>query len=334
MEPPRRKGRIPELKQRPKSGNWGSHSATRSSSLLRSHTMNNSYHEQLCLMDRSPSRGQSPSMSLSSPSEDILKKNKDEYERMNKQLRLFAKKQEQLLRVSFYLLLNVAENVRVEEKMRKKNIVKMLIKALERQNVDLLILVITFLKKLSIVRDNKNEMYDLNIVDKFPRLLQTSDVELTQITLSLIFNLSFDGLLRAQMIQVGLLPKLVTFLSDTNHHEIVIKILYHMSLDDKVKSMFTYTECVPLVIDMLILNLNQKADLNLIALCVNLALNKKNAEIMIDNNRLHTLMGRAFKYQDSLLMKLLRNISQHENLRIHFVVSGDVECRLSRVSSN
>lgn len=322
MEPPRRKGRIPELKQRPKSGNWSSHSATRSSSLLRSHTMNNSYHEQLCLMDMSPSsRGQSPSMSASSPNEDILKKNKDEYERMNKQLRLFAKKQEQLLRVSFYLLLNVAENVRVEEKMRKKNIVKMLIKALERQNVDLLTLAVTFLKKLSIVRDNKNEMYELNIVDKFPRLLQTTDAELTQVTLSLIFNLSFDGPLRAKMIHAGLLPKLVTFLSDTNHHEVVIKILYHMSLDDKVKSMFTYTECVPLVIDMLILNLDQKADLNLIALCVNLALNKKNAEIMIENNRLHTLMGRAFKYQDSLLMKLLRNISQHENLRIHFVVS-------------
>lgn len=321
MEPPRRKGRIPELKQRPKSGNWGSHSATRSSSLLRSHTMNNSYHEQLCLMDRSMSREQSPSMSLSSPNEDVLKKNKDEYERMNKQLRVFAKKQEQLLRVSFYLLLNVAENVRVEEKMRKKNIVKMLIKTLERKNVDLLTLVVTFLKKLSIVRDNKNEMYDLNIVEKLPRLLLSSDAELIQITLSLIFNLSFDGPLRAQMIQTGMLPKLVTFLSDTNHHEIVIKILYHMSLDDKVKSMFTYTECVPLVIDMLILNLNQKADLNLIALCVNLALNKKNAEIMIDNNRLHTLMGRAFKYQDSLLMKLLRNISQHENLRIKFVVS-------------
>lgn len=263
-------------------------------------------------------------MSASSPNEDVLKRTKDEYERLNKQLRVFAKKQEQLLRVSFYLLLNVAENVRLEEKMRRKNIVKMLIKALERQNLDLLTLVVTFLKKLSIVKDNKDEMHALNIVDKFPRLLQSSDPDLTQITLSLIFNLSFDGLLRAEMIRVGLLPKLVTFLSDTKHHEMVIKILYHMSLDDKVKSMFTYTECVPLCIDMLILNLNQKADMDLIALCVNLALNKKNAEIMIQDNRLHTLMGRAFKYQDSLLMKLLRNVSQHENLRIHFVVSESI----------
>jgi hypothetical protein len=36
------------------------------------------------------------------------------------------------------------------------------------------------------------------------------------------------------MVKVGLLPKLVSFLSDEKHHEIVTKILYHMSLDDKV----------------------------------------------------------------------------------------------------
>lgn len=85
--------------------------------------------------------------------------------------------------------------------------------------------------------------------------------------------------------------------------------------------MFTYTEAVPLAIDMLLLNLNPKVDMDLIALCINLALNKRNATLMVENNRLHTIMSRAFKYQDSLLMKLMRNISQHESLRNHFVVS-------------
>lgn len=319
MEPPRR--RIPELKQRPKSGNWSNQSVSMTSSLLRSHTLNNSYHDQLSTVQSPINSDQATSMIAIDDNRNDPKKNKEEYERLNKQLRVFAKKQEQLLRVAFYLLLNIAENVKFEEKMRKKNIVKMLIKALERQNIDLLILVVTFLKKLSIVRDNKDEMHNLHIVDKLPRLLQSSQPDLIQVTLKLIFNLSFDGGIRAKMIRVGLLSKLVTFLSDDKHHEVVIRILYHMSLDDKVKSMFTYTECVPLAIDMLILNLNQKVDLDLIALCINLALNKRNAQLMIENNRLHTLMSRAFKYQDSLLMKLLRNISQHENLRIHFVVS-------------
>ncbi|XP_055711983.1 kinesin-associated protein 3 [Phlebotomus papatasi] len=308
MEPPRR--RIPELKQRPKSGNWSSFHGSLSSvnPLVKSRAMNNSYHEFL-----------SNEVECGVKAEKDAKTQKEEYEKLNKQLRIFAKKQEQLLRVAFYLLLNIAENVKLEEKMRKKMIIRMLVKVLERQNIDLLILVVTFLKKLSIVKDNKDEMYEMNVVEKLPRLLQSTHPDLIQVTLKLIFNLSFDGPLRGKMIRVGFLPKLVTFLSDDKHHDIVLKILYHMSMDDKVKSMFTYTDCVPLITDMLLLNLNQKSDMDLIALAINLALNKRNAQIMIENNRLHNLMVRAFKYQDALLMKMIRNISHHENLRIHFV---------------
>jgi hypothetical protein len=32
-----------------------------------------------------------------------------------------------------------------------------------------------------------------------------------------------------------------------NHKLIVLCILYHISLDDKAKSMFTYTDCIPMV---------------------------------------------------------------------------------------
>lgn len=322
MEPPRRRGRIPELKQRPKSGNWSNQSLSMTSSLLRSQTLNSSYHDHLSSSASTNfGRDQSCSaiVSSSSSGENSARAKKEEFDRLAKQLRIFAKKQEQLLRVAFYLLLNIAEDVKVEEKMRRRNITKMLIKTLDRNNAELLILVVTFLKKLSIVRDNKDDMNELDIVDKFPRLLQSTKPDLLQVTLKLILNLSFDGPLRGKMIRAGLLTKLVAFLSDDKHHEIVTRILYHMTLDDKVKSMFTYTECVPLATDMLVLNLNPKVDLDLIALCINLALNKRNAQLMIENNRLHTLMSRAFKYQDSLLMKMLRNISQHESLRGHFV---------------
>lgn len=316
MEPPRR--RIPELKQRPKSGNWSNQSSLlrMTSSLHRSHTLNNSYHDRLSTSMLSPT-----SDNADEPQQNDTKRTKDEFERRNKQLRVFAKKQEQLIRVAFYLLLNIAENTTFEEKMCRKSIVRMLVKSLDRQSVELLVLVVTFLKKLSIIRDNKDEMNRYQIIPKLPRLLQSSETELLQVTLRLIFNLSFDASLRTQMIQVGLMPKMVQFLSDEKHHEIVTKILYHMSLDDKVKSMFTYTEAVPLAIDMLLLNLNPKIDMDLIALCINLALNKRNATLMVENNRLHTILSRAFKYQDSLLMKLVRNISQHESLRNHFVVS-------------
>lgn len=318
MEPPKR--RIPELKQRPKSGNWSSFqgapgsggnspmSASMGTSLLRSRFMTSSYHEFL-------SNELDAKVSPDSP-KDL----KTDLEKIQKQFKVFSKKQEQLLRVAFYLLLNIAENVKLEEKMRKKNVVKMLIRALDRQNIDLLLLVVTFLKKLSIVRDNKDDMLELNAVEKLPRLLQSSHADLVQGTLKLLFNLSFDGRIRASMIRAGLLPKLIGYLNDEKHHGVVLKILYHLSLDDNVKSMFTYSaDCVALVTDMLLLNLNQKSDTDLVALAINLALNKRNAQIMVENNRLHTLMSRAFKYGDVLLMKLMRNMSHHENVRPYFV---------------
>ena len=46
--------------------------------------------------------------------------------------------------------------------MKNKKIVYMLVQLLERENVDLLILVVSFLKKLSIFVENKTEMVRVN----------------------------------------------------------------------------------------------------------------------------------------------------------------------------
>ena len=64
-----------------------------------------------------------------------------------------------------YLLLNLAEDAKVEMKMKNKGIVSMLVQLLERDNVDLLILVVSFLKKLSIFMENKAEMVSHYLVD-------------------------------------------------------------------------------------------------------------------------------------------------------------------------
>lgn len=60
--------------------------------------------------------------------------------------------------VSLYLLLNLAEDTRTELKMRNKNIVQMLVKLLERDDQELLLVAVSFLKKLSIFLENKNDM--------------------------------------------------------------------------------------------------------------------------------------------------------------------------------
>ncbi len=54
--------------------------------------------------------------------------------------------------------MNLAEDTRTELKMRNKNIVGLLVKVLERDDEELLVLVVSFLKKLSIFLENKNDM--------------------------------------------------------------------------------------------------------------------------------------------------------------------------------
>lgn len=68
------------------------------------------------------------------------------------------KKQDRLLYLCFYLLLNLAEDMNMERLLCKHNLVKYLCRMLERSNVELLILAVMFLKKLSIYRENKDKM--------------------------------------------------------------------------------------------------------------------------------------------------------------------------------
>jgi len=63
-----------------------------------------------------------------------------------------------LFLVALYLLLNLAEDTRVEFKMRNKGLPSQLCSLLDRDNQELLILVVSFLKKLSIYVENKDDM--------------------------------------------------------------------------------------------------------------------------------------------------------------------------------
>ncbi|XP_041133575.1 kinesin-associated protein 3-like isoform X1 [Polyodon spathula] len=261
------------------------------------------------------------------PENQTLKK---DYEKTYKKYQGLVVKQEQLLRVALYLLLNLAEDTRTELKMRNKNIVHMLVKTLNRDNFELLILVVSFLKKLSIFMENKNDMAEMDIIEKLARLVPCEHEDLLNITLRLLLNLSFDNGLRNKMVQVGLLPKLTALLENENHKQISMCILYHISMDDRFKSMFAYTDCIPQLMKMLFECSEERMDLELISFCINLAANKRNAQLISEGNGLKMLMKRSLKFKDPLLMKMIRNISQHDgptkNLFIDYV--GDLAAQI------
>ncbi|KAM3875661.1 kinesin-associated protein 3a [Diretmus argenteus] len=256
---------------------------------------------------------------------------KKEHEKAFKKYQSLLIKQEQLLRVALFLLLNLAEDTRTELKMRNKNIVLMLVKTLDREDEELLVLVVSFLKKLSIFLENKNDMAEAYAVEKLARLVPCDHEELQSTTLRLLLNLSFDTGLRSQMVQAGLIPKLSSLLADEGQRQLSMCILYHISMDDRFKSMFAYTDCIPQLMKMVFDCGEDKMDAELISFCINLAANKRNAQVICEGNGLKMLMKRALKLKDVLMMKMIRNLSQHDgptkNPFIDYV--GDLAAQIS-----
>ncbi|XP_047192659.1 kinesin-associated protein 3-like isoform X1 [Scophthalmus maximus] len=243
-----------------------------------------------------------------SPDSQNLRK---EHEKSWRKYQSLRTKQEQLLRVSLCLLLNLAEDSRTEQKMRNKHIVHMLVKMLEREDEELLLVVVSFLKKLSIYLENKDDMAETFAVEKLARLIPCEHEELLSAASRLLLNLSFDAVLRGHMVRAGLVPKLSSLLADEGQRRLSVRILYHISMDDAFKSRFADTDCIPQLMELVFDCRDEKMDVELISLCINLAANQSNAQVICEGNCLEILLKRALKLKDVLLMKMIRNLSQH-----------------------
>lgn len=78
-----------------------------------------------------------------------------------------------------------------------------------------------------------------------------------------------------------------------------------------------------------------QVDLEIIGLGINLALNNKCALKMFEYSKkkgLKYLIKRAFKFKDPLVLKMIRNMSQHDDLKKHFCVrfTSNIEVLVSK----
>lgn len=233
-----------------------------------------------------------------------------EFAKAEKKLAVTVKKQEKVLFVTLHILLNLAEDLQIERKMKTRRLPQLLMILIERNNPDLLFIVLTFLKKLSVFGENKNEMHELGIIEKLNRFVPCNNALLTQMGLRLLFNLTFDVEIRDKVSSVGMIPKLVDLLKTAQYRSILLRILYHMSLEDKAKATFTYTSCIPLVYQLILHFPDAIIGKELIALAINLTINGSNAALMSQDGQLEELVKRAFKYNDVLLFRVIRNVSQ------------------------
>lgn len=238
---------------------------------------------------------------------DKLRKQKDKEQAKQA---IFDRKQDKILFVGFYILLNLAEDVSVEKKMVKKGLIPLLIAIVNhRKFEDLLILIMTFLKKLSVFEENKDHIREQNLIVKLMQFLTCSSSPLINISLRLLFNLSFDTEIRNQMVKAGYIPKLISLLKTPSYRAKTLKLLYHLSVDDRCKAMIHYTDGINILMGMVINFPQDFLAKELAALMVNLSYNPKNIEQMIANKGLNLLMDRMAEKRDPLLMKIIRNIS-------------------------
>lgn len=246
----------------------------------------------------------------------------DKHRKELSKMKVVRVKSEKIVYVCLYLLINLADDVTTERKMLKKKLLPSLVVFLELASTcNLMIMTVAFLKKLSLFEENKSAMAELGVVPLLVRLTPSNNDTLTTMCLRLLFNLSFDSALRNQMVQGSLVPKLVSLLREVKSRALVLRLLYHLSVEDRVKSLFTYTDAIAFVMELVINFPMEEPDgrpkhvaKELVALAVNLSLNDRNAELMChhrgQHQGLYELVERMERTHDPLLMKVVRNLSQ------------------------
>lgn len=74
-----------------------------------------------------------------------------------------------------------------------------------------------------------------------------------QTNIQLLICLSFDKLHRESMVKEGFVPRLVDMLRDyAKHRGLVFKLLYHLSVEDRTKVLFTFTDAIPIVMQVIL----------------------------------------------------------------------------------
>ena len=79
-------------------------------------------------------------------------------------------------------------------------------------------------------------------------LLPNENDDLQESVFRLILNLSHDGKVRSLLVKHGILGKLLVLFENDPFSDIVISLLYQISIDDQNRGLPLFQECIPSVI--------------------------------------------------------------------------------------
>lgn len=245
--------------------------------------------------------------------ESESRKDEKRLARERQKTNVFVVSQDKVIIACVQTLLNLAEDLHVERKMVKRNIVELVVRLLDRTNRSIRLVAAIFLMKLSVVSTCKDKMIECDAIRKAVQAMDLKDEKLTLKLVKLLFNLSFDSVARAKLLENAVVPRLITMLRKPTFRAVTIRLLYNLSVEDRCKTMFSYSESgMDILLSLLAKFPKSKLPPELGALAINLTFNARNCEHLVKNGKgLHHVVKRMCKYpQDALLCAVVRNLSQ------------------------
>ncbi|CAD7940440.1 unnamed protein product [Amoebophrya sp. A25] len=270
----------------------------------------------------------------------------EERKRLQKEEKKFQHqvlRQNKLLHTCLHILINLAEDIFIEKKMVNRMLVRMVCQLLDRSMEELLYVALLFLKKLSIFEENKEVMIrDCRVVPRLVQLAHHQSAFIALLALRVLYNLSFDDQILSFSESGELFQQLVDLLKHPPFRQIVLKLLYQFTRDERCKSLLTYhQDCIVMLLQLTVHFPDVRLGQDLVALGINLALHARAAELMVVC-QLRSSRGepeflwpqvilRLLKTRDPLLCRMVRYCCSHQNVRqlIQTLMSSD-QVRMSR----
>lgn len=232
-----------------------------------------------------------------------------------RKFRMQVRRQSKLIYVCVTVLLHLAEDTVIEKKMVNRKMVTLLTGLLDRTQDDLLFVSCQFLKKLSIFEENKKQICSPEALARFVQLSGSSNVHTALLALRTIYNISFDDAVRASLVESGILKSLVDHLKNPPFRHIVLRLLYHFSLDDRCKSLMPYyQEGISMLLQLVVHFPEPRLGKDLVALLINLSTHPRGAQVMLESGVFTQVIQRALRTRDPLLCKVIRHVSSHKHL--------------------
>ena len=260
---------------------------------------------------------------------------KGEYQNYLDKFLFLVRKQDRILKLAFLTLLHLSEEYKTEYKMVKKDIVGCIMKNLGRQNINLLLELLIFLKKLSMFAVNKDTMIKNGILEKVMDLFKIGHPLIWKFNIDLLFNLSFDQKFRLKFLEKKEYFMNINelFKKNKEYRSIIIRFFYNLSLEEKSMPLFYESDCLLILNELIIKFPENLIAAELAALTLNLVTYPLNAKKIASKGRIKALIERALKFSDFHLIKIVKNILKYsdddeandDTLDDHSVISEIVE---------